>query len=338
MTNFPRRESEQTPPLRRPFPIWLAVPVLLGIPLTLARPVAAEPSGLAPEAGYNYGEIDTPRSMGTGGAMRSMSNSVTALFMNPANMAATHVYHIATAAQIYPEAGRQSYGGGIVDSVVSSSNLAGGVGGTWNLQDPEGSGREWIDLRGGLALPLGKIAFIGAAGRMFSLTESGPGPLGYSPASGGIPESMIVNTFTLDLGATLRPIPELSVSLTGHNLTATGHGFLPIMGGASISYATPDFGVAVDAVLDGTTYNRAAVRIMAGGEALVAGVLALRLGYRFDEGLETHSLAWGAGYFDRKFALDVGVRRGVSGPEYTAIVMGISLHIDALTLGMDPID
>jgi hypothetical protein len=314
----------------------LGVPLAVLVGLASAAPAKAEPSSLPPEVGYNYGEIETPRSTSTGGAMRGMSNSVTALFTNPANMAASHVYHISGMAQIYPEAGRQAYGGGIVDSVVSSSNLAGGVGGTWSLQDPEGTGREWIDLRGGLALPIGKIAFVGASGRMFSLTETGSGPLGTSPASGGIPESMIVNTFTLDLGATIRPIPELSFAVTGHNLTNVGNGFLPIMGGVGVSYARPEFGIDVDAVLDGTTFDRATVRVMAGAEALVANVVGLRLGYRFDEGQGTHSMAFGAGYNDRKFAVDAAVRRSVAGPEYTAVVLGFTLHIESLSLGMDP--
>jgi hypothetical protein len=306
------------------------------LPLTivsLARPAWAQATPT--EIAYNYGEIDTPRSTATGGAMRGLSNSVTALFVNPANMAASRVYHIGAIGQFYPEAGRQSYGGGVVDSVVSSSNIAGGVGGTWNLLDPNGTGREWVDLRGGLALPIGKVASIGAAGRMFSLTQSGSGPLGPSPASGGLPDSMIVNTFTLDLGATIRPIPELAFAVTGHNLTNTGNGFLPLMGGLGVAYSRPEFGVGVDAVLDSTTYGHSTVRVMAGGEFLVQQ-FAFRLGYRFDEGQETHSLAGGLAYIDRKFSVDASIRKTFVGTESTALVFAITMHIESVSLGLDP--
>jgi len=297
------------------------------------RPAHAQAT--AEEVAYNYGEIDSPRSTATGGAMRGLSSSVTALFVNPANMATSRVYHISAIGQFYPEGGRQSYGGGVVDSVVSSSNVAGGVGGTWNLQDPTGVGREWVDLRGGLALPIGKVAAIGAAGRLFSLTQSGAGPLGPSPASGGIPGSMIVNTFTLDLGATIRPIPELSFAVTGHNLTNTGSGFLPLMGGVGVSYSRPEFGIGVDAVLDATTYGHSAVRVMAGGEFLVSQ-LAFRMGYRFDEGQATHSLSGGMAYIDNKFSVDAALRKTFVGIESTALVFSITMHIESLSLGLDP--
>src|SRR5688500_16321167 len=92
----------------------------------------ADPSELPPEVGYNYGEIETPRVAATGGAQRALSNSVSALFVNPANMAASRVYHIGALAQIWPEAKRQSYGAAAVDSIVSSSRVAGGLGATYN--------------------------------------------------------------------------------------------------------------------------------------------------------------------------------------------------------------
>lgn len=304
----------------------------------LASPARAEPSSLPPEMGYNYAETETPRATATGGAMRALSNSTTALFVNPANMASSHVYHISALAEIYPEAGRQSYGGAIVDSVVSATGLAGGVGGTWSQQDPEGVGREWLDLRGGLAIPVGDMVFVGAAGRVFSLIQNGWGPLGPSPASGGLAGANIINTFTFDLGATFRPIPELSLAITGHNLTNTGSSFLPLMGGAGIAYAIPEFGIGADVVLDTTTYGEPKLRFMGGAEFLAANMISIRAGYRFDDGQQSHAISTGLGYVDKRFSVDASLRRTVSGPESTAIVFGFTLHIEALSLGMGTVD
>lgn len=326
----------RTNPTARPFLCVCAPSVLAFLAVLAVTPRAqAEASGLPPEIGYNAGETDTPRSLATGGAMRAQGIGTTALFFNPANMAASHLYHITALAQIYPEAGRQSYGGSIVDSVVSSSGLAGGVGGTWNLQDPDGVAREWMDLRGGFAIPVGKMFFVGAGGRVFSLTQNGGGPLGMSPVTGGLPGGIIVNTFSLDLGATFKPIPELSIALTGHNLTNPGTAFLPLMAGVGIGYGRSEFSVDVDALIDTTTYERTTARIMAGAEFLAIRVLSLRAGYRYEEGLDLHSLSGGVAYVDPRFSIDAAFRRTVSGPESTALVFGFTLHIETLSLGSD---
>lgn len=309
--------------------------VAFALAFTTSRGVRAEASGLPPEIGYNAAETDTPRSLATASAMRAQGIGTTALFYNPANMAVSHLYHITALAQIYPEAGRQSYGGAVVDSVVSSSGLAGGVGGTWNLQDPDGIAREWMDLRGAFAIPVGKMFFVGAGGRIFSLTQNGGGPLGTSPITGGLPGGIIVNTFTLDLGATFKPIPELSIALTGHNLTNPGTGFLPLMAGVGIGYGRSEFSFDVDAVLDTTTYERTTARVMVGGEFLAADVVSLRAGYRYEEGLDLHSISAGLAYIDRRFSIDGAFRRTVSGPEATALVFGFTLHIETLSLGSD---
>ncbi|HSC87217.1 MAG TPA: hypothetical protein VLC09_08110 [Polyangiaceae bacterium] len=300
-----------------------------------AQAAAADPSALPPEVGYNYGEVETPRMTAVGGATRATGIGTTALFSNPANMAAAQVYHVTAMAQIHPEAARQSYGGGIVDSVISSSGVAGGVGGLWNQQDPEGVNREWTDFRAALAMPIADVLFVGASGRAFAMSQRGLGPLGQSYVSGGIPDSSIINTFTFDMGATLRPVPEFSIALVGHNLTNPDTALLPLMGAVALGAHTKDFALGADAVLESRTFGEAMVRFQGGGEVLIADVLTLRAGYRFDQGLATQALSGGLGYVDRRFSVDASVRRSVVGYEYTAISFGFTLHIEALGLGAE---
>lgn len=309
--------------------VFVSALVILGLP-TLAF---AEPSPLMPEVGHNYGEHETPRMTALGGPTRAGSNSLTALYSNPANMAAAQLYHVGAFGQIYPEARRQSYGGAIVDSLISSSGLAGGLGGVWTLQDPDGIRREWMDLRFGLAMPIGDVFFMGLTAKYITLQQNGNGPLGASEASGGLAGTNIIQTLTFDAGVTLRPIKEFSIAVTGHNLTNAETTLLPLMGGIGMAYNTGEFGLSGDASLESRTYEAARVRVNAGGEVLLADRVALRGGYRFDQGLESHAVSGGLGYVDPKYALDVALRRGVAGPGYFAVVFGFTIHIESMGLG-----
>lgn len=301
-----------------------------------AGPAAAEPSSLPPEVGYNYGEIETARIAALGGGLRALGSSTSALFQNPANMAASRVYHVGVLAQIWPQARRQSYGAAAVDSIVSSTGLAGGLGGTWNQQDPDGADRQYTDVRFGLAMPFAETLFVGLSGRVLSLSQDGDGPLGTSRISGGLADERIVQTFTFDAGATLRPIPELSLALVGHNLTDTGGAFLPLMLGGGIGYGTRDFGIEANVVLDSTTWDRTTTRWMGGAEVLIADHVGLRAGYRYDTGLEAHSVSGGAAYIDQRFSVDASVRQTLGEYSSTAIVFGFTLHVEATGLTPDP--
>lgn len=307
---------------------------LLGAACTLLSSAAlAAPADQAPSVGHNYGEHETPRMTAVGGATRASSNSLTALYSNPANMAAAQLYHIGAFAQVYPEARRQSYGAAVVDSLISSTGLAGGLGGVLTVQDPDGIAREWMDIRFGLAMPLGDLFFLGLTGKYVTLQQNGLGPLRHSEASGGLQDQNIIQTVTFDAGATLRPVPQFAISLTGHNLTNPDTSILPIMGGIGAAFSTADFIISADAVLESKTHSATKFRAMAGGELLLADRVATRLGYRFDQGLEGHAISGGLGYLDQKFSIDASLRKGISGTEYWAAVFGFTIHIEAMGLG-----
>lgn len=304
--------------------------------LCVAGAAAADPSELPPEVGYNYGETETARIAALGGGLRALGSSTSALFQNPANMAVTRVYHVTALGQIWPQASRQSYGAAAVDSIVSSTGIAGGLGGTWNQQDPDGTDRQYNDIRVGLAMPFGETFFVGATGRMLSLSQNGPGPLGTSRVSGGLRDERIVQAFTFDVGATLKPVPELALAVVGHNLTNTAEAFLPLMVGGGVGYGTREFGLEANVVLDTTTWGHTTARWMGGGEVLLGESVALRAGYRFDTGLDAHSVSGGAAYIDQRFSVDAAVRQTLGEYSATAIVFGFTLHIESTGLTPDP--
>ncbi len=328
-----RRRVAQRPAARDTRRVALAAGLAC---LCFAGAAEADPSELPPEVGYNYGETETARIAALGGGLRALGSSTNALFQNPANMATARVYHVTALGQIWPQAHRQSYGAAAVDSIVSSTGIAGGLGGTWSQQDPDGADRQFNDIRVGLAMPFAETFFVGASGRMLSLSQNGPGPLGTSRVSAGLRDERIVQAFTFDVGATLKPLPELALAVVGHNLTNTAEGFLPLMFGGGVGYGTRDFGIEANVVLDTSTWGHTTARWMGGGEVLLAESVALRAGYRFDTGLDAHSVSGGAAYIDQRFSVDASVRQTLGEYAATAIVFGFTLHIEATGLTPDP--
>lgn len=297
----------------------------------------ADPSDVAPEVGYNYNEIETARVTGKNGADRALGSSVSAVFNNPANMATSRVYHAAALVQIWPEASRQSYGVGAVDSVGSSSRLAGGIGANWTRQDPDGVDRTATDLRFALAYPLSDKLFLGAGGRFLWLSQNGAGPLGPSYASAGLQNERIVKNFSFDLGLTLRPGGGLSLALVGNNLNGANSGFQPLTLGGGIGYGLDKLGIEVDLVTDLATYERTKMRGMAGAELLLGDHVLLRGGYRYDDGVRSHSGSAGLGYIDKMFSADIGARRVLSGADkVTAVVLTFTYHVDSSGLTPSP--
>jgi hypothetical protein len=298
----------------------------------------AEPSELDPTIGYNYQEIETPRIAGMGGALRASSNSTHALFINPANIARSRVYHLTAFAQVWPEASRQSYGVGAVDSIISSSRVAGGVGATWNFQDADGIDRRSTDLRFALAYPLSESFFVGLGGRYLWLNQDGDGPLGPSLAASGLRDSKILRGIGFDAGATLKASDNFSLSIVGNNLNGPDDGLMPTSAGGGLALSFGDFSVEADGVFDFTTYEATEPRFMLGTEALFADHVAARIGYRVDLGVDSHALAAGVGYVNREFDIDVSVRRVVSGEAVTTVVLGFSYHLEATGLTPSPAD
>jgi hypothetical protein len=312
---------------------WLAASAFVVV--TLASVSArAERSGLDPSLGYNYGEIETARLAATGGAHRALSSSLGALFVNPANIAIERVYHLGAFAQIWPEARRQSYGAGAVDSIGSSSRVAGAAGVTYNFQDPDGVDRRWTDARFALAYPFSEQFYFGVGGRYLLLSQNGLGPLGPSLASGGLSDQQIVRAFSFDAGTTFKATPELAISLTGSNLANPGHGFLPTTVGGGIGYGAKQFAVEADVVGDFTSWQETQARAMVAFELLIADHYGLRAGYRYDQGADSHAVSGGVGYIDRMFIFDIGLRRIVSGEAATTVVLGFTYHLE--TTGLTP--
>jgi opacity protein-like surface antigen len=313
----------------------------------VATHASADPSSLVPEVGFNYGEVETGRSAGMAGAMRALGNAITGAYYNPANIALTRVYHVQALAEIWPEARRQTYGAGAVDSV--SGHLAGAITGQYGVLDPDGVRRRWTDARLALALPLSDRFYLGLTGKYLKLSDSGPPRLGFglppSFAARGLSDQSSVDNVSFDAGITVKPTEQLAIGVVGTNLTNPGHGFQPLSLGGGVGLGSNDLTVEGDLVADFTTFTDAAgksrttFRGMLGVEFLAADHFPLRAGYRYDEGAKTHALSFGLGYIDPQFSVDLALRRTVSSSEpygpVTTIIIDLQYFVEATGIARD---
>lgn len=304
----------------------------------------AEDTKLAPPLAYAYGENETPRSLAMGGALRALGNGTSAIFLNPANMPLTRLYHIEGGGQFTVEATRALGTATAVDSITSSTRIAGGASFTGGVIDPKGLDRVFTDARSAVAYPFGDRFFLGVGLRYLRMIQDGFGILDnstaktYSPVSGGLVDTAgqreaFVDTFTFDAGATVRIGESLHIGVVGQNLTHPGHAVLPTTVGGGIGYGTKDFSIEVDGLADFDSWSAITARVMAGGEYLVANKYPLRLGYRYDQGADVHSVSGGVGYVSTEMSAEIAVRRTLS-TSINATMIGISLtyHLESSSL------
>jgi hypothetical protein len=296
-----------------------------------SRIVLADPMSTSPELAYDMGEIPNVRALAMGGALNALGVSTAALSLNPANMPMARVYHIEAFGAFSPEAKRQTYGLAIVDSILNSGRVAGGLEGTWSQFDPDAMHRTWTDLRGALALPLGDHVALGATGRWLRVEQAvGAGPLGPSPATSGTSNGPIVNLFTFDAGATAALGEAWRIGLVGHNLTNPGTALAPTTAAMGVGYGVREFAVEGDGLLDFTTYAGVRGRLMLGGELFVAERYAVRAGWRYDTGTGVNTPSLGFGYVDPHWSVELGVRHdAIADHASTFVLVSLRYFYDA---------
>lgn len=290
----------------------------------------AEPSTLPPEVGYSRGEMESPRSAAMGGALRALGNSLDGLYLNPANMATSRVYHLGAVAQIWTQAQRQSYGGAAVDSILNPERIAGGIAVTTTSQDPGAMKRSSLDMRFALAFPFSDKVFFGASVKHLTLGQDGQpsGALTPTQATAGLRKESIFREISVDAGLTVKPIPELSIAAVGVNLTNPGSALMPLLVGGGIGFGTADFSIEADVGADLTTYEKTLLTFNGGGEYLIAGMVPVRVGYVYDQAFERQAVSFGAGFLSPEFAVDAAMRISVDGPVATALLFGLKYHLD----------
>ena len=321
----------------------IATGVLLGALLSAGVARAdtdpLDPTLLPVPALLNYGEVETARSAAMGGAVRSTASGTLAPFANPAGLAMSRVYHVEAIGQFAPEVNRHFYGATVADSVTSK--LAGAVSVGGGLLNPSGLDRNYLDVRIALAYPLTQRIFLGLSGRYLKGKIGGkdaPFPNDY--VAGGLlagPMSTVdpptretsLNAFTFDAGFLAKLGDSVFLSVVGQNLTLPKSGMLPTTVGFGVAFARREFSVEADGAVDFTSFATPKARAMLGGEYLIGDHVPIRLGYRFDHGPMLHTLSGGVGYIGRQFSVEAGVKRTVSSPGITTVLLSVAYFLEA---------
>jgi hypothetical protein len=213
----------------------------------------------------------------------------------------------------------------IVDN-TSSFNLAGGLYYTYHTAD-RGGGVVAHGHEGGLALalPFGDVVALGGTIKYLDLEDADD----VGGHGGGL---------TFDVGATIHPVPMVSLGLVGANLrdldnsqATRGIGY----GGAWIP--RPNLVVALDGLTRLTADNqtgRKGTSVMAGGDFTLAGKLGIRAGGGYDAVTGNGYATVGFSAISEIGAFDAGLREdltrsevspGVDRPRET--VLGVSLRL-----------
>ena len=256
-------------------------------------------------------DIEDARPMAFGGALRASCLSNSALFLNPAGLAIGRLYHVQTLYSFVPTANGHLAGGSVVDSVTAP--IAAGLAFNYLAWDPEGENRSEYDVRLSFAYYLARIVSFGLTVKYMYADQDGPGPLGQSMLRPtGDP---LLNTVSIDLGMILTIGRIFNVAVVGYNLTDTGSIHAPLSLGTGVSLALGGaFMLAADVLLDFRSRpEELSVRYMAGAEYFIATAFPVRLGYRYDDLLETHSVTAGVGYVARQYGVELGLRQDVAG-------------------------
>ena len=284
----------------------------------------------SPEQAYDQGQVPAARAVGMGDALNALGVSTPALFYNPANLPLARVYHLEAFGAYGPEATRQTYGLAIVDSVLNSARISGGLGGTWNAMDPNGLNRIWTDVRAAIAAPLGDNFAFGLTGRYLHVNQNtGAGPFGASYASDGTPNGALFNQLTFDAGATAL-LGDFRIGLVGHNLTNPGTSLAPTTTALGLGYTSQIFSIEADGMLDFTTFGSTTGRIMGGAELFLAGHYAIRAGWRYDTGTTLNTPSLGLGYIDVRWSAELSFRHDlVSEHAATLGVLSLKYFYDA---------
>ena len=303
---------------RRPVLIlagWVALGVLVG------APAAAEE------------DLSGSRSLGMGGTLRAAPSADAAVLLNPAGMSLGKAYHV-NAMYGY----RASDAGSLVNvSIVDSytARVAAGlsysflhstptttlplVGSSLSLQNT------WNTHEAALALsyPLGKVFYLGFTSKYVYQTVEQPENTPEEAKRGG------VNGFTMDVGGILRPIPALSLAVTGQNLVGLDKFTYPRLMGLGISYALgTKFLAEFDSVLNFSTAEKVKASYHVGGELFLGNAYAIRAGYQYDSLREANYVSGGLGLVSSKIAVDFGLRQMLTGGADTTIAFALRLFLN----------
>lgn len=270
---------------------------------------------------------ETPRGIALGTGVRASTASTNALAYNSANLPQGGLYHIEALTGFEPKFNRWVLGAAVVDSMTS--RLAMGASFRGILGDSN-QGYAGFDGRLGIGFPFSEFLSIGVAGRYMSFVQEGTETV--IPAGGGAPVvkndgDVRARHFTMDGAIRLTPTEGFHVAALAYNFIEVQSELAPAQVGGAMSVAVADFTLGADALADLTTFSKAQLLAGGGVEYLAAGMVPLRLGYKYDTGRKLHAVGGGIGYVNPVVSIEVSVQQQVSGGDSTDVLASLRYFV-----------
>jgi opacity protein-like surface antigen len=266
-------------------------------------------------------DIESTRPMALAGASRAQCPSNAALYLNPSGLSLGQMYHVETLYSYVPTANGHVVGASIVDSVTSP--LAMGLSFNYHYWDSNSDDRNEYDVRLSVAYYIAQVFALGLTLKYVYAENQGNGPLGVNVMQGNGDD--LLNTVTVDVGATLTLRHVFNLAVVGYNLTNTGSSAAPLSLGAGASLQISRFVVVADVLLDWNSREELSIMAMGGAEYFLADHYPIRVGYRYDDGRGSHAIGFGFGYVSTSWAIELSMRQDVAA-EQLHTTLGLTLR------------
>lgn len=252
------------------------------------------------------------RAAGMGEAFNAVSDGATGIFHNPAGIARALVYSIDGSFNYTPSG--TSLSAAIVDSKTNPA-ISAGIGVGYYFSTVEGEESNTLDVRLSLAIPAipERISF-GIGGRYLISNAAGV---------------EVINGITLDAGALFRVVEALHVGISAKNLinvcqNTTCPGYVPLLIGGGVAYATPELTIAGDIDFDMNSTSTPTLNFDLGAEYVFEKMVPVRLGYRRRGVTSANVLSVGSGWRTDNAGIDVAYQHDLSQNDIGLISVAIN--------------
>ncbi len=261
--------------------------------------------------------VDGTRATGMGTAFTGVGTGAEGLYHNPGGIATARMYAVDATFEVTPA--NSMLNASIIDS-TTNPNISMGAGYSYLLE--RGSDVTGHDIRLAASVPaVEDTVAVGIGGRYMILNQD---------------DVEYARGFTLDAGIIAQPAGDLRLGLAGKNLIDVCRkpevcgGVTPRLVELGTAYGDPtQFTVSADV---GSNFSQGdgpfTMRVDAGGEYLIGGMVPLRGGYRWRQLTNTHTATFGTGWRSESFGLDAGVAIPPEAPDDFQLSVGFELYVN----------
>ncbi|MBN2716745.1 MAG: hypothetical protein JXX14_12905 [Deltaproteobacteria bacterium] len=276
-------------------------------------------------------KLGDTRMLAMGGALRASNSNTSAVYLNPAAMGMSHVYHLNVKYQYTGLDNLHNGGIALVDSITHQV-LSAGLSLDYLRSNKEATDFESWDGRLAGGLNIREVFFLGITGRYLRASQnvsgSARGPEGMALSAFPRNDTVQANGFTMDLGMAARAGDIVSLGLVAYNITNTGTLYAPFQLAGGISALIKNMWLLeTDLVADFGSYSNTAMELQLGTELILKEQFSIRGGFDREFHFKVNSYSLGFGYSTTRFAIDLGYRQDIEYLERFRIALGFRIFI-----------